>query len=113
MVKQETGLGPHRTIQNDGRVHGVIVGCQREDARWLLIRRSATVAMPLRVCFPGGGIDGEETQEQAAVREMHEELSAPITPLSCVWQLVAPDRPLTLWGWHAELQSLDVVANSM
>jgi hypothetical protein len=29
-----------RYYQPDGHLHGVIVACQREDGRWLLIRRA-------------------------------------------------------------------------
>jgi 8-oxo-dGTP diphosphatase len=109
MEKKIAFGGKDRTAQSDGRVHGVIVGCQREDARWLLIRRSTSVASPLRVCFPGGAIDGNESQHEAAVREMHEELSILVQPTACVWHSVFPDMPLTLWGWHAELGTAEIV----
>jgi 8-oxo-dGTP diphosphatase len=102
---------PHRTIQADGHLHGVIVGCQRDDGRWLLIRRSATVAAPLKVCFPGGGIDGEESQAQAVSREMLEEVGARVEPLNCVWKFDWPENSVTLWGWYAELTSSDLEAN--
>ena len=91
--------------QPDRHGHGVIVACQREDRRWLLIRRSAMVRAPLRVCFPGGWIDDGESQPDAAMREMREELGATVRPLQCVWQHRFPERPLTLWGWLAELKS--------
>jgi 8-oxo-dGTP diphosphatase len=94
-----------RTIQPDGHLHGVIVACQRDDGRWLLIRRSATVPAPLRVCFPGGGIDADESQAEAAAREMREELDAAVRPVRCVWYHRSEERALTLWGWFAELHS--------
>jgi (d)CTP diphosphatase len=94
-----------RTIQPDGHLHGVIVACQRDDGRWLMIRRSATVPAPLRVCFPGGGIDADETQAEAAAREMREELAATVQPVRCVWHHRSEERSLTLWGWFAELHS--------
>jgi len=97
-----------RTLQADGHLHGVIVACQRADGRWLLIRRSATVASPLKVCFPGGGIDGDESQQQCARREMLEELGVQITPLRCVWQQSWPQKKLTLFGWHGQLLSMDL-----
>ena len=100
-----------RTIQPDGHLHGVIVACQRDDGRWLLIRRSATVPAPLRVCFPGGGIDANEDQEAAVVREMREELAADVVPLRCVWHYCSSERALTLWGWHAALRSLTLTPN--
>ncbi len=104
-------MNQRRTIQADGHLHGVIVGCQRDDGRWLLIRRSLSVAAPGKVCFPGGGIDGEESQSETVIREMKEEVTADVIPKSNVWKMVSRERSLTLWGWHAELISSDVKAN--
>lgn len=94
-----------RTIQPDGYLHGVIVACQREDECWLLIRRSASVPAPLQVCFPGGGIDADESQADAVVREMREELDAVVTPIKRVWHHSYVERAITLWGWYATLHS--------
>jgi 8-oxo-dGTP pyrophosphatase MutT (NUDIX family) len=91
-----------RPRQSDGRVHGVVVACRREDGRWLCIRRSRTVAAPLKVCFPGGGLETNESQESAVVREMQEELGITVQPLRCVWRWDSPTTDLTLWGWIAE-----------
>jgi 8-oxo-dGTP diphosphatase len=91
-----------RPRQPDGRVHGVIVACRRDDGRWLCIRRSATVAAPLKVCFPGGAMEVGEEQEAAAIREMREELGVTIRPQRCVWRWESPTTELTLWGWIAE-----------
>ena len=95
-----------RIRQADGRVHGVIVACRRADGRWLLIRRSEHVAAPGKVCFPGGAIEPGEPQEQAVAREFLEELGVPVTPLCRVWHHADPDRPLTLWGWYAQLAAV-------
>ena len=92
-----------RHLQPDGRVHGAVVGCRREDGRWLLIRRSESVWSPLKVCFPGGGVDAGEAHPQAAVREMQEELGARIQLVRCVWHVDLPHLATTLWGWRAEL----------
>jgi 8-oxo-dGTP pyrophosphatase MutT (NUDIX family) len=99
--------------QHNRRGHGVVVACQRDDGRWLLIRRSELVRAPLRVCFPGGWIDDGESQEAAAVREMREELGAEILPLRCVWRHQFTERPLTLWGWLAELKSPTLIPNPL
>jgi 8-oxo-dGTP pyrophosphatase MutT (NUDIX family) len=94
---------PHE-LQTDGRVHGVIFGCRRSDGRWLMIRRSCNVAiLPLKVCFPGGGALRGESLEDACIREGLEELGVLITPLKRVWRYQFPDRPMTLFGFLAQL----------
>lgn len=102
-----------QTSQQERRGHGVVVACQREDGRWLMIRRSTKVRAPLRVCFPGGWIDHGESQEAAAVREMREELAAEVVLRRCVWQHQFADRPLTLWGWLADLRSAALIPNPL
>jgi 8-oxo-dGTP diphosphatase len=81
----------------------VVAAIRRADERWLMIRRSSIVAAPLKVCFPGGAVERGETLETAIVREMREELGVEVKPLRQCWRWEAPDRPLTLWGWTAEL----------
>jgi 8-oxo-dGTP pyrophosphatase MutT (NUDIX family) len=58
-----------QSIQQVERTEGVVVACRRSDGRWLLIRRSALVRRPLRVCFPGGWIETGESQAEAVARE--------------------------------------------
>jgi len=89
-----------RPRQADGRVHGVIVACRRDDGRWLCIRRSDRVVAPLKVCFPGGAVEQGEAQPTAVVREMREELGVVVEPIRCVWRWDSPGD-LTLWGWTA------------
>ena len=90
--------------QNDGRVHGVVVAIQREtDGRWLMIRRSEHVYMPLTVAFPGGGIEPGESFEEAAVREAKEELGLDVRLGERVWDWLSPDRPLRLVGFRGEV----------
>jgi len=97
-----------RHLQADGRLHGAVVGCRREDGRWLLIRRSESVWSPLKVCFPGGGLEAGESHAQAAVREMREELGARIELLRCVWWTELPSSDVTLWGWFGRLLASDL-----
>jgi 8-oxo-dGTP diphosphatase len=92
-----------RPLQADGRLHGVIAAIQDQRGRWLMIRRSAAVVAPGKVCFPGGAVEVGEAQEAALVREVKEELGLIVKPLRMVWKWESPDRPLTLWGWTAEV----------
>jgi 8-oxo-dGTP pyrophosphatase MutT (NUDIX family) len=52
---------------------GCLIFCSDTD-RFLLIKRSEYVAVPNTWNLPGGGVDGGETPEQAARREMLEEI---------------------------------------
>lgn len=101
-----------RPLQPDGRLHGVVIACRRGD-RWLCIRRSANVAAPLRVCFPGGAVEVGESQPDAVVREMREELGAVVEPTAQVWRWDKPDGPLTLWGWTAQLAPGPLLADPL
>lgn len=96
-----------RPTQPDGRVHGVIVACQRGDGRWLLIRRSGRVAAPLQVCFPGGAVEPREALPDAAVREVREELGVHVDLLDQVWRHDFDGKALTLFGYLGRLHSHD------
>jgi 8-oxo-dGTP diphosphatase len=76
------------------RRHGV-VAVAWQAGRLLVIQRSAQVVAPGAYCFPGGGIDGDETEPVALIREIQEELGLTIVPIRRVWQSVTP--------WHVAL----------
>lgn len=94
-----------RPIHDDGRVHGVIVGCRRRDGRWLHIRRGPKVVAPGKVCLPGGAVEIGESQQEAGIRELREELGADIQMDACVWHHAYDDKQLTLWCWLGRLLS--------
>lgn len=102
------------SIHSDGRMHGVIVGCQRDDERWLLIRRGWKVAAaPGKVCFPGGTVEIGESQQNAVVREMREELGVDVEPVQRVWQSFYEDKPLLLSAWLGILLSHEFKADEV
>jgi 8-oxo-dGTP diphosphatase len=72
------------------------------NGRFLVIRRSATVVAPGAFCFPGGGIEVGETEEQALVREFREELGATIVPVRRVWRSTTRWQVELAW-WLGEL----------
>ena len=53
-------------------VHGQKIDFSRMET--LVIRRSANVAAPGALCFPGGGVERDESPEQAVCREFREEV---------------------------------------
>jgi len=99
---------PPRPTHADGLVHGVVVGCRDDHDRWLVIRRSAHVAAPGQVCFPGGAKEHGESEEQTAVREAREELGLEVELIERVWDWRCPDRPLRLFGYFARVVGGDL-----
>lgn len=76
----------------DPRGRRGVVGIIMRDEAFLVIRRSQTVAAPGLLCFAGGGIEPGESESEALVREMHEELTLQVEPVARVW------RSVTAWG---------------
>jgi mutator protein MutT len=76
--------------------------------RLLLIRRSRQVVAPGMYCFPGGGIEPGETQQQAVVRELQEELGCIVLPRRWLWESVSPWRVHLAW-WLSDLDEAATV----
>jgi len=81
--------------------YGVVAVVPRS-GRLLVIRRSEFVLAPRAICFPGGGIEPGETEPQALVREIQEELGVEIRPLRCLWRSITAWRIALSW-WLAAL----------
>lgn len=88
-------------IPNDPGRRGV-VGVAIRQGKFLVIRRSEHVVAPGMYCFPGGGIEGDESESDALVREFREEIDALIAPIRRVWQCVT-DWQVKLSWWHVRL----------
>jgi 8-oxo-dGTP pyrophosphatase MutT (NUDIX family) len=83
------------------RRRGAVAVIERQGAL-LVIRRSQTVVAPGAFCFPGGGIEAGESEPQALVRELQEELQVVVRPVRRLWSSVTPWRVELAW-WQAEL----------
>jgi 8-oxo-dGTP pyrophosphatase MutT (NUDIX family) len=82
---------------------GAVAVIVRND-RLLVIQRSLHVSKPLSWCFPGGAIETGETEPQAIVRELHEELNAAVRPLRHLWRSTTAWNVQLSW-WLAELEA--------
>jgi len=85
-----------------GPVEGVVGVFQRQ-GRYLLIRRAPGVRVPNTWCFPGGAIEPGESQAQALVREMQEELGIRCRPIGPCWDWTRQDGKLRLYLWRTEM----------
>ncbi len=91
---------------------GAVAVIFRED-RLLIIKRSQQVLAPGMYCFPGGGIEAGETEPQALVRELQEELGCTVKPMRRLWEYVSSWRVHLAW-WSAELDDpSSIVPNPM
>ncbi|HEY2840424.1 MAG TPA: NUDIX domain-containing protein [Pirellulales bacterium] len=82
---------------------GAVAVIVRDDCL-LVICRAKCVVAPGAFCFPGGHIEENETEEQALVRELREELDALVRPIRRVWQSVSPSGVELNW-WFAEIDT--------
>lgn len=82
---------PGTEISGSRPSHGA-VAIVVEQAKFLVIRRSAVVRAPNLLCFAGGTIEKGESPEQAIVRELREELNLAGRAVEHVWQ------SRTAWG---------------
>ena len=96
--------------QDPSRRRGVVGVIFRED-RLLVIRRSLTVVAPGLLCLPGGGIEEGETESEALVREMQEELTIDVTPKRLCWRSTTSWDTELAW-WIADLDpTITPIAN--
>lgn len=88
-------------MSQEERCGAIGVVC-RPDGQYLVIERSATVRAPGRFCFPGGGIEPGETEEEAVQRELLEELSVEVEPVRRLWRSYTRSGVHLHW-WLVEL----------
>jgi len=89
-------------IPDDPGRRGAVAVCMR-GSKMLVIRRSRSVRAPLTYCFPGGGIEGDETEQDTLIREFREEIGVTVRPLRRIWRCTTSWKVELVW-WLAELQ---------
>ena len=95
--------------------NGAVVSVIFDGTRFLTIKRSQLVKAPGAIGFAGGGVEPSETQADAIVREMQEELGVTVTPVKCVWSCLTP-RGVELNFWQVRFtpqQSIKIDSNEV
>lgn len=67
----------------------------------LVVQRAAGIPAAGYWTPPSGKLNAKETEPQALVREMQEELALAVRPLRCVWQCSAEGAAYRLHWWLA------------
>lgn len=83
---------------------GAVVSVVFDGERFLTIKRSQKVKAPGAIGFAGGGVEPDEAQADAIVREMREELGVDVTPIKRVWTCHTP-RGVELNFWQVSFVS--------
>ncbi|WP_406167963.1 NUDIX domain-containing protein [Streptomyces canus] len=86
-----------------------IVAVIRRGGRVLVIRRGPTARMAGYWAPLSGTVEAGETQAEALVREVAEEVGLRVVPGAKVWESETHDKGFRLHWWTAEAEAGDVV----
>ncbi|GAA2516714.1 NUDIX domain-containing protein [Streptomyces longisporus] len=86
-----------------------IVAVLRRGGRVLAIRRGPGVHRPGYWQPLSGKVEPGETQEQAVVREVREEVGLTVSPLAKVWESETDDGLFRLHWWTADATTGEIV----
>ena len=84
------------------KITPVVIGLLKQDDRFLIAKRPEHVLMSNYWEFPGGKIEDHETQFDALIRELQEEVAVKIIHADFLaqFQAVFPDRIIQLNLWQ-------------
>ena len=92
-------------MHQHSRTTQAIVAVLRRGGRLLVIKRAPGTILPGYWTPPSGRIEPGETQEQALIREVEEELGVKATPIAKVWECPTDDGEFLLHWWTADIDS--------
>ncbi len=96
---------------NAGPGEGVVAIIER-NARYLLILRPPQIRAGGYWCFVGGAVEPGETQRQAVIREVQEEVGLETEPIRKVWECLSLNQEWILHCWTVRSNGGAVIANS-
>ncbi|TCC37394.1 NUDIX hydrolase [Kribbella capetownensis] len=88
-----------------------IVAVVRRCERVLVIQRGPAARLPGYWAPLSGKLDPGETQAEALVREVREEVGLKVTPIAKVWESQTEDAAFILHWWTAEPEEGDLVTH--
>lgn len=80
-----------------------VVAVLARDGRFLVVRRGPAASRPGYWTPPSGRVEPGETQPEALVREMREELGLDVVPVAKVWECDTDDGRFRLHWWTARV----------
>ncbi|GAA5028910.1 pyrimidine (deoxy)nucleoside triphosphate diphosphatase [Streptomyces siamensis] len=86
-----------------------IVAVVRRKERVLVIQRGPLARLSGYWAPLSGTLEAGETQAEALVREVHEEVGLRVSPVAKVWESQTEDGTFRLHWWTAEAEEGDVV----
>ena len=85
------------------------VGVILRDEKYLVVKRALTETAPGACCFPGGEIEPGESEVDALVRELYEEVGIQtVDPIRCVYRS-RTERNVHIAWWLAEIPTDEVI----
>jgi 8-oxo-dGTP diphosphatase len=81
-----------------------VVGVLERDDRFLMVKRAPSARNPGWWGLPSGKVEPGETEPEAVVREMREELAIEVLPVRRLWTSISADGAWTTHWWEATVE---------